>query len=35
VERRGEIRTLRGEFIGVEFFPVAYDKDLGGYLLGT
>lgn len=35
VERRGEIRTLRGEFVGVEFFSVAYDKDLGGYLLGT
>lgn len=35
VERRGEIRPLRGEFIGVELFPVAYDKDLGGYLLGT
>ncbi len=35
VERRGEIRTLRGNFVGVELFPVAYDKELGGYLLGT
>lgn len=35
VERRGEVRSMRGDFIGVELYPVAYDKQLGGYLIGT
>jgi len=35
VDRRGEVRTIRGEFVGVELHPVAYDRDLGAYLIGS
>jgi hypothetical protein len=35
VDRQGEVRTIRGEFIGVELHPVAYDRDLGAYLIGS
>lgn len=33
IQRRAEVRNMRGDVIGVQFFRSEYDKELGFYLL--
>jgi len=33
IQRRAEVRNIRGDVIGVQFFRSEYDKELGFYLL--
>ncbi len=33
IQRRAEVRNIRGDLIGVSFFRSEYDKELGFYLL--